>query len=108
MRNDKYVVVFDTNIFLQALISERGPAVKCLSHFEQGSILIAVSGATLAEVADVLARSDLRVKYPTLTDERIADLLERLRDKGLYLRKVRQHFSYPRDPQRRTISESGH
>lgn len=98
MLNDKYVVVFDTNIFLQALVSESGPAVKCLEYFDQGKIHIAVSRATLAEVADVLTRSHLRMRYSSLTDERVAELLGRLRYKGIYVQKTPHHFSYPRDP----------
>lgn len=98
MRNDKYIVIFDTNIFLQALVSKRGAAVKCLEYFDQGKVSLAVSRATLAEIADVLARPHLREKYPLLTSEKIAELLERLRYKGIYLRKVRHRFKYPRDP----------
>ena len=98
MRNNKYVVIFDTNIFLQALIRERGPAVRCLEYFDQGKVLLAISRATLAEIADVLTRPHLREKYLLLTEERIADLLERVRYKGIYFRQVKQHFSYPRDP----------
>lgn len=98
MLNNKYVVVFDTNVLLQALASKGGPAVRCLKYFDQGKIHLAVSRATLAEVAEVLRRSHLRAKYALLTDERIEELLERLRYKGIYVRKVRQHFSYPRDP----------
>lgn len=56
MRNNKYVVIFDTNIFLQALISECGPAVRYLEYFDQGTINLAVSRATLAEIAEVLTR----------------------------------------------------
>ena len=81
----KGLAFFDTNIFLQALISERGPAVRCLEYFDQGRISLAVSRATLAEIADVLTRSHLREKYPVLTDERVAELLERLRYKGIYV-----------------------
>jgi len=98
VRNDKYVVVFDANIFLQALVSEGGPAVRCLEYFDQGKIHIAVSRATLAEVADVLTRSHLRVKYSSLTDERVAQLLGRLRYKGIYVRKAPHRFFYSRDP----------
>ena len=96
MRNNKYVVVFDTNIFLQALIRERGPAVRCLEYFDQGKIILAVSRATLAEIADVLTRPQLREKYALLTDERIADLLERVRYKGIYLRRVKSHMQVAR------------
>jgi putative PIN family toxin of toxin-antitoxin system len=95
---DKYLVVFDTNIFLQALASRGGPAVKCLEYFERGKIIIAVSRDTLAEVEEILSRSHLRLKYPLLTDERIAQLLDRLLYRGIYLRRVSQHFTYPRDP----------
>lgn len=95
---DKYVVVFDTNIFLQALVSHSSPAVKCLDYFEQGHITVAISRATLAEIEEVLSRSHLRLKYPVLTDQRVTALLDRLLYRGLYLRQVKQHFTYPRDP----------
>lgn len=98
MHNNKYIVVFDTNIFLQAMIRDAGPAVRCLDYFDKGKISLAVSRATLAEIADVLTRPRLREKYNLLTDERVADLLERLRYKGIYFRKVKTHFTYPRDP----------
>jgi putative PIN family toxin of toxin-antitoxin system len=95
---DKYLVVFDTNIFLQALVSRGGPAVKCLDYFEQGRLSIAISRATLAEIEDVLARPHLCLKYPQLLDGRVEALLDRLLYRGIYLRRVKQHFTYPRDP----------
>jgi putative PIN family toxin of toxin-antitoxin system len=95
---DKYLVVFDTNIFLQALVSRGGPAVKCLDYFEQGRLSIAISRATLAEIEDVLARPHLCLKYPQLLDGRVEALLDRLLYRGIYLRQVKQHFTYPRDP----------
>jgi uncharacterized protein len=98
VRNRKYVVVFDTNIFLQALIVQRGPAVRCLEDFDQGRIYLAVSRETLAEIADVLSRPHLMEKYPLLTSERIAELLRRLRYDGIYLRRVKRRVTYPRDP----------
>ena len=88
---DKYVVIFDTNILLQGLVSERGSAVRCLDYFEQGKITVAVSRETLQEVEEVLSRSHLRVKYPLLTDERVTALIDRLLYRGIYLRKVGQH-----------------
>jgi len=59
-----------------------------LEYFEQGKIKVAVSPTTLAEVEEVLSRSYLRLKYPLLTDERVAELLERLLYRGIYLRRV--------------------
>ncbi|NOT64360.1 MAG: putative toxin-antitoxin system toxin component, PIN family [Acidobacteria bacterium] len=95
---DKYVVVFDTNIYLQALVSKGGPAVKCLDYFEQGKLTIAVSRDTLDELEEVTSRPHLRTKYPKLTDELVAALISRLRYRGKYLRQVKQRFTYPRDP----------
>jgi putative PIN family toxin of toxin-antitoxin system len=95
---NKYIVVFDTNVFVQALTSKGGPAVRCLEYFEQGRITLAVSRATLEEIEDVLSRSHFRLKYPWLTDESVAALLERLMYRGIYVRQVPQHFTYPRDP----------
>ena len=83
---------------MQALVSRGGPAVKCLDYFEQGKIIIALSRTTLEEIEDVLSRSHLRAKYPVLTDERIADLIDRVLYRGIYVRQVTQRFVYPRDP----------
>jgi putative PIN family toxin of toxin-antitoxin system len=94
----KYVVVFDTNVFLQALANTKGAAVRCLEYFEQGKIILAISRATFDEITEVLSRSHLRQKYPSLTDERITALFEQVVYHGIYLRQVRQHFTYPRDP----------
>lgn len=95
----KYVVVVDTNIILQSWLSETGPAGKCLGYFRRGEIAIAVSRATLKEVQEVLSRSRLRARYPQLTDEKVAHLLEFLRYRGDYFRGVKRWFEYPRDPQ---------
>jgi putative PIN family toxin of toxin-antitoxin system len=95
----KYAVVVDTNILLQSLLSETGPAGKCLGYFRRGEVAIAVSRATLREAQEVLSRSHLRTRYPQLTDERIAPLLEFLCYRGDYFRSVKRWFEYPRDPQ---------
>lgn len=64
---DKYVVVVDTNILLQSLLNDTGPAGKCLGYFRRGEIDIVVSRATLNEAKEVLSRSPLRARYPQLT-----------------------------------------
>ena len=95
----KYVVVVDTNIILQSLLSETGPAGKCLGYFRRGEIAIAVSLDTLKEAQEVLSRSHLRTRYPQLTDEKVAHFLEFLRYRGDYFRSVKRWFEYSRDPQ---------
>ena len=49
------LVVFDCVVFVQSLISEAGPATRCLELFEQGKFSIAVSGEVLSEVREVLS-----------------------------------------------------
>ena len=95
---NKYLVIFDTVTLVQSTINPQGPARKCLAYFEQGKISIAVSRDTLAEVKDVLSRQYIRQRYEHITDEIVAALIELLSYRGIYLRQVRQHFTYPRDP----------
>lgn len=96
---DKYVVVVDTNILLQSLLNDLGPASKCLAYFRRGEIDIVISRATLREAQAVLSRSSLRSRYPQLTDEKVARLIDFLRYRGIYVRRVQNWVEYPRDPQ---------
>jgi putative PIN family toxin of toxin-antitoxin system len=89
-------------LLADALESKRAGAEEELEQSLQRAfkhkITVAVSRATLAEVEEVLLRSELRLKYPLLMDERVTELLDRLFYRGIYLRQVRQYFTYPRDP----------
>ncbi len=91
-------VVFDCGVFLQGLISRSGPAVACLELIEQEKIKLVISEETLAEIKDVLSRPRLRAKNPNLTDEKVEKLIEMLLEKGEFIKKVPQHFTYSRDP----------
>lgn len=95
---DEIVVVFDCVTLVQSLISERGPAARCLELLEKGQIRIAVSREILAEAREVLSRSSLRDQYPLLTDERVDRLIDLLLYKGRVFRQVRDFYEYPRDP----------
>jgi len=66
-------VVFDCMIYLQATISESGPAAALLRLVESRAVSLFVSDEILAEVRDVLS-------HPKVRDD------------------VSRHFSYPRDP----------
>jgi putative PIN family toxin of toxin-antitoxin system len=95
---DEIVVVFDCVTLVQSLISERGPAARCLELFEKGAIKIAVSREILAEAREVLSRSSLRDQYPLLTDERVERLIDLLLYRGRVFRQVRDLYKYTRDP----------
>lgn len=95
---DKFVVVVDTNILLQSLLNDTGPASKCLAYFRRGEIDVVVSRETLREAREVLTRSKLRARYPQITDEKVESLITFLRYRGIYVRSVQQWFEYARDP----------
>ncbi|MFN7949758.1 MAG: putative toxin-antitoxin system toxin component, PIN family [Blastocatellia bacterium] len=95
---NKYLVIFDTVALVQSAINSQGAARKCLAYFEQGRISIAVSRNTLAEVRAVLSRPFIRQRYEHITDELVDALTEFLSYKGIFVRHVGRHFTYPRDP----------
>lgn len=92
------LVVVDCVVFVQSLISEAGPATRCLELFEQSKFSIALSRDILYEIREVLSRSTLQRDYPRLTDERIDRLMEVLRYRGKFFRHIRPHYEYSRDP----------
>ncbi len=59
---DKLVVVVDTNVLLQSLLNDLGPASKCLAYFRRGEIDVVVSRETIREAREVLTRSKLRTR----------------------------------------------
>lgn len=63
--------VFDSMVFLQAATSDQGPAFACLALVETGEVTLSVSRPILAEVKDVLTRSQIQAKFRTLTPERV-------------------------------------
>ena len=91
-------VVFDCNVFLQALANDESPAAKALDFLEAGVITLFVSEPVLREVRDVLTRPKLRRQMPRLTDVRVSALLQRLANKAILIQNVPEEFQYPRDP----------
>jgi putative PIN family toxin of toxin-antitoxin system len=89
-------VVFDCNVFVQALTSERGPAAECLRLFEAGRFTLCVSPATLRELRAVLRYPGVRDRSLELTDERIDAFVDRIAYRANVLRRVRHVFDYPR------------
>jgi len=90
-------VVFDCNIYLQALIKETGPAVACMTLFENGDIELYVSESLLNELHDVLTRPKLQQRYSRLTEERADILIANLRERAKLLKPVPHVFRYSRD-----------
>lgn len=91
-------VVFDCNVFIQALINTKGPAFACRELVDHDKLLLFVSPEVLAEVRDVLNRPKLRQKFPALTAERVDAYLQDLINKTFLMTDVPQQFVYERDP----------
>ena len=92
------LAVFDCVTFVQSVISETGPAARCVELVEQRVVSLAVSTYTLAEISEVLSRSNLRKRYVNLTDKRVQWLVSLLADQGKFFSKIKSHYDYPRDP----------
>lgn len=91
-------VVFDCNIFLQAVSRENSVAAKCLRLVEKDLVRLYLSEDVLNEVEDVLNRSAIRNHFQTLTDEIVEAFLLRLQKNSQLIPRVPNKFKYTRDP----------
>jgi uncharacterized protein len=91
-------VVFDTGVILQAILSRRGPSANALMCLNRSDVLAFTSPQVLEEYEDVLARSDIRERFPTVTDEVVRSVLEWINAHALSVVPLRRYVKYPRDP----------
>lgn len=66
-------VVFDTNIFLRALINPSGPNARLIFQSDRYELLL--SEEIIAEILEVLFRSSLREKYTAIKELDIREVL---------------------------------
>jgi len=91
-------VVFDCNVFLQAVVNPNGPAGRCKQLVDRGAIELYVSEEALAEVAEVLSRPRTRRLAPALTLEVIEAFIADIRLKSICLRNIPEEYHFERDP----------
>jgi putative PIN family toxin of toxin-antitoxin system len=91
-------VVFDCNVFLQALVSPNGPAGRCKKLVDRGEVELFISEDVLAEISEVLSRPRTRKLAPALTIEVIEAFIADIRLKSIYLRNVPEEYHFKRDP----------
>ena len=77
--------VFDTNIFIQAILSETGSGNACVEELFAGRIFVFVHPEILAEIDDFLLRTRVREKYRQVSRFRTADLVRKIRKFGTWL-----------------------
>lgn len=91
-------VVFDCVVYVQVVLSSKGPAFACLSLAEQQQITLYLSPDILDEVKRSLDNPSLRRKYPSITDERVTAFLERVVNAGTLTENPPSVFALRRDP----------
>jgi len=84
-------------VFLQALISEKGPAFRCFQLVEQDRVSLAVSEAVLNEIQAVLNRFDLQRRFPLLVPERVQKFLTEVTGRSTVFKDVPTFLSLQRD-----------
>lgn len=90
-------VVFDCNVFLQALISSKGPAHACLERAASGHVQLVVSAFVLAELRTLPVHPELR-RFSTLTHERVERFIADVLGFSVVETEIPEVFTYPRDP----------
>lgn len=91
--------VYDCMVYLQAAMSVRGPAARCLDAAEAGHVRVFVSESVLSEIVDVLGRPALQRRRSHLTPAFIAAFAEKVRRTTTVLEPVPRSFCYVRDPE---------
>ena len=90
-------VVFDCNVFLQALGRPRGPSGRCVQLFLDGKVSLFVSLAILAELREVTGRPTVISKLG-LVPERVAILFDAIKNFATLVNTIQPVFNYGRDP----------
>jgi putative PIN family toxin of toxin-antitoxin system len=90
-------VVYDCNIYFQALISPRGPAGACVTAAFDGRVVLFCSTTVVKEIRRTAQRPELSRKF-SITEERVSLLIENVEKVARFVESVPEVFVYPRDP----------
>ncbi len=97
-RSCEIAVVFDCNLFLQAVGKGKNHAFGCLKLVMEGRADLLMSLECLVEIDEVLRRPIIRERFPMLTDELVGSLVEWINEFAVFIDPVEQAFEYPIDP----------
>lgn len=89
--------VLDTVVFVQALISGRGPAAACVERLREGRFVLLLSEATRAEARDVPLRPELCTRFKQLTPERVEAFFDEIDALAVLVPRPAHVFDLPRD-----------
>lgn len=90
-------VVFDCNVFLQALANPDGPAGRCVEMALSGQVSLYLSPIVLEEIRRVTSYPKLVAKFK-LRSERVVALMDNLPKAAVIVPTVPELWCYDRDP----------
>jgi len=96
MKDSPQRVVYDCNVFIQALINRAGPAGRCIAYVLNGDVKLFLSDAILDEIRDAPNKST--PARLGVTVDRTQTLLGNLLRVATILNDVPSIFTYDRDP----------
>jgi len=91
-------VVLDTVVFVQALISGRGPSAGCIDRLRTGQFVLLLSDAIRAELQHVPLRPELSRRYSHITAERVNAFVAEIASLAVEIAHPPNVFALPRDP----------
>jgi uncharacterized protein len=92
-------VVFDCNIYVQALLNPQGTSGSCKRLVDNGEVILFLSNSILNEITEVVNRPKIRALVPSLTMERVESFLVEIQAKAVLIKNVPERFTYERDPE---------
>ena len=95
--SDAPAVVFDCNVFLQALASPDGPAGRCVAFAFEGKAKLFISTHVLNEIREV-ASSAIVIRKLRIRPDRLDALIENLPKAAVLIPVVAEVWTYDRDP----------
>jgi uncharacterized protein len=97
MNSSRPDVVFDCNVFLQAITRPDGPAAHALRLVDQNEITLHISKPIIRELRLALEYPEIRSRNPNLTTEVVDAFITRVAFRGMLYRDVPHVFDLPRD-----------
>jgi len=95
MSNPAPKAVYDCNVYVQALISPRGPAAACVEKARTGEVQLIVSSYVLREVREIHYKVPARYGITSEGTEKLARSLETI---GTAIPNVPAIYTHPIDP----------
>jgi uncharacterized protein len=90
-------VVFDCNVYFQAIISRNGPASLCFSAAQDRRLQLFASSRIIEELEDVCLRPHISRRF-RLTESRVAAFVAEIEIAATFVGDVPRVFDFARDP----------